>query len=414
MTFDAIQFNELLNKLDSYVNLIRRKNASTNPIIVNERKEGIIQTYNEIIAYTKEVFDTDNVTLKQTVKKNLIALRSTLKETLEILNYDVNFPEDLRIEINSNDVIQINKMSNFEYLGNVGKIIKDTYSGDPAALNAFITAIELANTATTDAQQPMLVQFIKTKLLGKAIEAIPETASTAGEIITALKNKIKPETTEVVIGRLLSLRSEKTTLKSFQEQGDNLADLLRRSYISDGIPARVAKKMATKKTVEMCRLSAKTDLVKSVLASTHFDEPKEVLAKFITESSQENTEKRILRFTSNRTRNNFRGNYRFQNNRQKFNNRNYNYRSNNQSYQNNRGNFNNRGQMTSSRTFRNQNNNNRNERHIRFMSENEVSPSYGRAPTTARMTTDTEENAIHLSNQNHEGSDQRTIRIIRK
>lgn len=53
----------------------------------------------------------------------------------------------------------------------------------------------------------------------------------------------------------------------------------------------------------MCRLSAKSDLVKSVLTSTHFEKPKEVLSKFITESNMENTESRILRF--NRSNNNF-------------------------------------------------------------------------------------------------------------
>lgn len=98
--------------------------------------------------------------------------------------------------------------------------------------------------------------------------------------------------------------------------------------------------MTVDKTVEMCRLSAKTQLIKSVLASTHFSEPKEVLAKFITESNQENTETRILSYgqqnNSRRGNKNFRN---FRGNRTQFNNQ---YQNNNRgndfNYQNNNSN----------------------------------------------------------------------------
>lgn len=43
---------------------------------------------------------------------------------------------------------------NFAYTNN-SKIINYKYSGDPNALNSFVTAIELANESTTNAQQPI-------------------------------------------------------------------------------------------------------------------------------------------------------------------------------------------------------------------------------------------------------------------
>lgn len=63
----------------------------------------------------------------------------------------------------------------------------------------------------------------------------------------------------------------------------------------------------------MCRYSARSALVKSVLASAQFNEPKEVLAKFITEVNAESTEAQVLAFQrlniggrGNRRQSNFR------------------------------------------------------------------------------------------------------------
>lgn len=65
-----------------------------------------------------------------------------------------------------------------------------------------------------------------------------------------------------------------------------------RAYsISEGIQNEFALKMTIQKNCG------------NVQTISHFEKPKEVLAKFITESNMENTESRILRF--NRSNNNF-------------------------------------------------------------------------------------------------------------
>lgn len=64
----------------------------------------------------------------------------------------------------------------------------------------------------------------------------------------------------------------------------------------------------------MCGSNAKSDLIKSILAATQFSDPKEVVAKFVVETSQESNEKQIFVFNSNgnsnkknfRSKNNFR------------------------------------------------------------------------------------------------------------
>lgn len=142
--------------------------------------------------------------------------------------------------------------------------------------------------------------------------------------------------------------------------------------------------MTINKTVEMCRASAKTQLVKSVLASTKFDEPKEVLAKYIVEVTGENKEAKeaqVLKYNSytNRGRGNGRGNFRGSNgynigyrsyNQQNFNRNNQNFNQNRSGR--GRGNFRGaRGNFGGS--YRNQNHSN--DRFVRLVApENLIAP----------------------------------------
>lgn len=269
-----------------------------------------------------------------------------------------------------------------KFTGHLSKIITTTYKGDPNGLSAFISAIELANSIATEQQQSILVKYIKTKLEGRALEAIPAEANTADLVMAALKNKIKTETSKVVMGRLLALRAERNALPKFQMEAENLADQLRRAFISEGMTTQLAEKMTVDKTVEMCRLSAKTSLVKSVLASSSFTEPKEVLAKLITESSTESNESQVLYYRNN-NHNGYRGrgqqnNYR--NNRQ-------NYRQNNfqRAYNNQRGrnpnNFyrGNRNRRYNHNHNNNNNNNRQNNPRVRIINEEN-----GQAPVPQR------------------------------
>lgn len=54
--------------------------------------------------------------------------------------------------------------------------------------------------------------------------------------------------------------------------------------------------MAIDQTINVCRLNAKSGLVKSILASTYFTDPKDVVAKLIIEESNEIKEKQVLAF----------------------------------------------------------------------------------------------------------------------
>lgn len=402
--FDYKKYYDQVFEFTTIETAIRRKNASKNKY--EERANKIIKSYNDIIELTREYFSGNDQSLKTSIRTKLVDLRDRLNTNLSILNRsDIYIPKDLTEKVKYYPLIEEKKnltMSNAEnytYIGNISKIISFKYSGDSNALNSFISAIELADTATTDEQQPILVKFIKTKLEGRALEALPENVENATQLIHALKSKIKPESSKIVLGRFLALRAERNSLQKFQETADELSNSLRRAYISEGMSQTLAEKTTIDKTVEMCRLSAKTNLVKSVLASTQFSEPKEVIAKLITESNIENTETQILyyrgtnnqrgRFSSFRGNRNdqFNQNWRGRRNRNSnFNNNNNNSYNRNRNFQSNyrgrgRNNFNNRGNgQSNSRNTDTQNNT----RYMRLIEEEN-----DETPTTQRSINNT-------------------------
>lgn len=267
------------------------------------------------------------------------------------------------------------RMTRLEFIRVASQTINKNYSGDPLALNAFINAITLAKQLSDGLFDDFLKTFILTKLEGKALECVDQDG-TINQIIADLKKNIKPDNSKVVSGRMLAMKLGKLSPPDFSKQAEELAEALQRSLIVEGIGREKAKEMAIEKTVEMCRQSAKTDVVRSVLAAATFKDPKEVIAKLITEQATSETERQILSFRAN----NYRGrgfNRNFNNNRnpnfRRFNN------NNNNNFRNNRGNSNWRGNSygnRGNRNFRGNQNNNRNY-NVR-VAENSTTPSEGR------------------------------------
>lgn len=412
MSFDKEYYEKLEVDFAVWKRSIIRRNASILPNIIKVRTDGILNTYNDIVKLFKPIFAGENDRLKATTKARLLEYRKDLINCFLILNVKAEMPNDLTKEIKlkaeepTKDEMATEK---FKYINNISKIICNNYRGDSNGLNAFLTAIDLANDITEPEQQPILVKYIKTKLEGIALEAIPENVLTANNIVDALRSKIKTENSKVVLGRYMALRAERSSLTKFQTDAEELSDQLRRAYISEGMTQQLAEKMTIDKTVDMCRLSAKTNLVKSVLASSDFKNPKDVLAKLITESTAENSENSILYYRSNTYRGNmqrgnsnrgfrgnFRGNFNGYRNNNYTNNRNSSYGgnrynrnfnnnfNNNRNYSNNRGNQQPKGYQNNSSYSRN-----RNERNTfvrAFTQENETSPTSQRGNATRTVT----------------------------
>lgn len=93
---------------------------------------------------------------------------------------------------------------------------------------------------------------------------------------------------------MLSLKLNKGNSAEFASEAEKFAEALQRSLVIEGISLEKAKQMTVEKTTEMCRQLARTDLAKAVLASTAFNDSREVVAKLIDEQNSQEKEKKIV------------------------------------------------------------------------------------------------------------------------
>lgn len=381
---------------------ILKQEKPKNEDTLSDIKIEITTTYNRYIEYTASIEPRLELDSKEFLRKQLLYVREKLQQSYAILKCDYYVPDNLLKQIDpkvsrsksfdddpdDSDILdnlsdietteskdtpsknhnsentgfdsankeqKINKMApseNVEFIKAATAILCKNFSGDPLALLSFIDAIKLSETlATTDGHRKLLINLILTKLEGKAREFIPDEPNSIEQIILLLKENIKPDSSKVIEGRMQALRADSVPLQEFAKKADELADCFRRSLVMEGISLEKASEMTVDRTVEMCRASARTDLVKSVLASSSFKNHKEVVAKFLVEVNTESKERRVLsvksgKFNKNKGQN-FKGQRSFRG-RQKGNygdrnRRNYNNYNSNNNYNGNQNNRGNRG-----------------------------------------------------------------------
>lgn len=323
----------------------------------------LTESYNDLTKYIYEFYDQFNTDNRSVLKSNWIQLRDKLNQCFSKILTDYSLPTDLNEQINLRDISKnnftevelteygntslnfpsnsnqdidtqslrsetcsnagslsdlnnfgnipvsnmANQMTRLEFLNLASKTISRNYDGDPLALQAFINSLQLLEDFATDDLKPIFCRFIKSKLEKRAKECVPADADTVQDIITALKNGIKPDNSKVIAGRILALRLDRSKLNEFSQNAEELAEAFQRSLIIEGIPHNKAREMSIEKTIELCRNAAKSDLVKSVLAASQFESPKEVIAKYLVENATKSTERQILankRFNNNNYRSN--------------------------------------------------------------------------------------------------------------
>lgn len=343
MPFNVKRFAELKSNFGVVCSRINRANASKNAKKIKNNEEELIVIYNSIIRLYKEFFDSNNDVSEHVGEKlldNLNTIRADLKRCLDKLNSIIIIPDDNLQEIqrkkenklkpdnlnenkNNSRIIehfggndihnsshQVNKntmTTNIEFLKFAAQQIHKNYAGEPLGLSAFVDQVKLIAEIKTAAQNDLFKRFVLSKLEGKAKELIPADVENVDAILTILTNSIKPDNSKIIEGRILALKFNFNKAQEFSQELESLSEAFQRSLIIEGIPMAKAKSMAIEKTVETCRLAARSELVKSVLASSSFVEPKEAIAKFLIESNTETKEKQILAFKTAQSSNRGRG-----------------------------------------------------------------------------------------------------------
>lgn len=373
--FNNNKFKELLDNLDKIIKRILQKRAlSKNLTKINEYIKLLIENYNSILDYAKTNSDDVPQNLQESIFLKINKSRQKLIKCFSKLDCKIKIPENINSfvfidenvmikseedsknsdlerqeseedseqcvleklqNINLEDNVEIDiKMATIEqkksFISMGTSIIRENYDGNPLTLQAFLDKIELIEDLTEPNLQTTFLNFVKSKLEGKAREALPDNVMSVDELKNALRGKIKPDNSKIIAGKIAALNVRNGDYTEFSKQAEELADALKRSLVIEGITKNKAHEMAIEQTITVCRLNAKSDLVKSILASSVFSDPKEVVAKLVIEQTNETKEKQVLAIGQyNRNRNN-----NFQRNSQS--NR---FRGNNSYRGNNRGNF---------------------------------------------------------------------------
>lgn len=307
---------------------IIKKDLSTNREKLGEYARDIISTHNDIVTFVAQFYQTLSTEEKTYFRGELVYIRDKTIECFGRLNLKLVVSTNLLEKVSEDSLLafedsgsgsssksslsyhsereeeeEMSAMTAAEFLRLASQHINRNYAGDPLALSSFIDSVELLK-QVMGTHADILRQFVITRLEGRAREAVPEGAESVDAILNALKAAIKPDSSKVIEGRMLALRVDKSKIQDFTKQAEELAEALERSLIVEGISQAKAKSMAIDKTVEMCRQSARSDLVKSVLAATTFTNAKEVVAKFVVEAAVETKEKQILAFRAQQKRGN--------------------------------------------------------------------------------------------------------------
>lgn len=210
-------------------------------------------------------------------------------------------------------------MTKQEFVRLAAPLLGYKYDGDPKKLESFLADVELVKDLAGEELPDYCFTFIKSRLEGKALESLPTRAKSVQEVVDALRAEIKCESSTVIEGKIMALRVHKGDFTKFAKVTEKLAESLRRSLVLEGISKEKAKEMSIKKTVELCRKTARSEVVKSVIASSSFSNPAEVVTKLITEIDIEKREKnqaQVQRKFQSENNGNFKGKM-FNNNQQR-------------------------------------------------------------------------------------------------
>ena len=308
--------------------------------------------------YSKEKLN-EKLKILNKIENNFKVIFNELKDSDEKVVSGLKFKklaDEIKTYIEKqNDIITIT-MNKVEFLKLAAATINRSFEGDPLKLNSFIDAIELLDSIASSELKDTLILFVKTRLEGKAREIIPENPTSIQDIIKILKNKIKPENSKVVAGKIATLQIRNNDYAEFSKNVEELADALERTLVIEGMTQAKAHEMAIEQTVDVCAMNAKSEIVRTVIMATPFNDPKDVIAKLVVTQNKENSTKQILAYRAQRynqnqhQRNGYRG-YKFDYNnairtnnyQENKKNRNY-YKYNNRSNNNNsRNRYSNRG-----------------------------------------------------------------------
>lgn len=201
--------------------------------------------------------------------------------------------EIIKRKIKVNDaksgVINITTMATPKVDLKLGTALVQIYDGTSEHLTTFLDAVRLfhsnveetfagATPAQKNAAEATVVRFVRTRLTGKARQAVNEN-QTLNETLEAVKNHCMSKiTAENLIAKLAAIK-QTDNVTDFCEQVDKIIAQLKSVYLGDNIPEAIAQKMATKHGVDALIRGTKNNEARIVLKAGNFTNINDAIQK---------------------------------------------------------------------------------------------------------------------------------------
>lgn len=179
--------------------------------------------------------------------------------------------------------------------------IVQPFNGEYSKLNAFLASIEIISKFIKEDQEQLLVIFLKSRITGLIANRISSSKSVEN-LVNELKNCVKQESSNALIGRLMSLRIENNDLISFVDRADGYSNKLIEALFLEGVPREYATEMTITYVKDLCRSLSKNFILKVVIAESTYDTPIDVTTKFLLEIARLKKETRKIPYKNNYSR----------------------------------------------------------------------------------------------------------------
>lgn len=230
----------------------------------------------------------------------------------------------------------------------VAKILPHDYSGCPLVLDNVLDKLKiLQESITHEENRDLLISLIKSKLSGKARDALREEVASVKDIVTDLKNGCKGQSSWQIATSLEGMRVGNRS--KYISDINDISEKLKYAYINEGTSRDAARKYVINAVTKNIRSNFSSNPVMVSAMTQEFSDINEVIHRFESIQIEKETSIMMLRNSNNNNGNNNQGgrnnhgnNNKNNNNFRRFNNNNQNNNYNNNRNHNNNRNYNNR------------------------------------------------------------------------
>jgi hypothetical protein len=299
---------------------IKNRTAKGTEIKIDIR-DRIVDLFNKFTQLTHKSWTTFTEQDKKEVKKCFLSFRDKTIRAFQAIDVNYLVPNTC-IEIIDPNIIDDElseseldmATSAIDFFNLASKLIPSEFNGSVDKLQTFLDALTLLSLNVGE-NENNAVAFIKTRLVGKARDLVT-TETTILQIKEALSKGIKGESSRNLSQKLLNLKQNNKDNTAFAADIELLADKLKKSYISEGVPNEIAETYATDTSVRALCLNATAEKARLIMEAGSFRSIQEVVTKFSSLPYQNNQTNNVFYIN----RNNNRG-FRSNNNRGQKNNR---------------------------------------------------------------------------------------------